>query len=130
MGGASLPRGADGDGRIGRSEPKSDERNIYEVESDRNSPFAGRSRGSCDDARNACRAESEGDSGRYEPAHCDNRELLRPHPQIREAIASFRYAKEHMEHAAHDFGGHRVEALRATDEAIQQLEVYLRYDKD
>ena len=53
-----------------------------------------------------------------------------PHPQIREAIASLRRAKEHLEHAAHDFGGHRVDALRATDEAIKQLEICLRYDKD
>jgi hypothetical protein len=34
-----------------------------------------------------------------------------------------------MEHAAHDFGGHRVEALKATDEAIRQLEICLKYDK-
>jgi hypothetical protein len=53
-----------------------------------------------------------------------------PHPEIREAIASLRRAKEHMEHAAHDFGGHRVEAIRATDVAIRQLEGCLRYDKD
>ena len=53
-----------------------------------------------------------------------------PHPEIREALASLRRAKEHMEHAAHDFGGHRVEALRATDEAIRQLEVCLKFDKD
>jgi hypothetical protein len=53
-----------------------------------------------------------------------------PHPEIREAIASLRRAKGHMEHAAHDFGGHRVEAIRATDAAIQQLEDCLRYDKD
>jgi hypothetical protein len=53
-----------------------------------------------------------------------------PHPQIREAIASLRHAKEHLEHAAHDFGGHRVEAIRATDEAIHQLEECLRYDKN
>ena len=52
------------------------------------------------------------------------------HPQIREAIAALRRAKEHMEHAAHDFGGHRVEALKATDEAIRQLEICLKYDKD
>jgi len=52
------------------------------------------------------------------------------HPQIREAIASLRRAKEHMEHAAHDFGGHRVEALKATDEAIRQLEICLKFDKD
>ena len=53
-----------------------------------------------------------------------------PHPQIREAIGALRRAKEHMEHAAHDFGGHRVEALKATDEAIRQLELCLKFDKD
>ena len=53
-----------------------------------------------------------------------------PHPQIREAIASLRRAKEHLEHAAHDFGGHRVEAIRATDVAIHQLEECLHYDKN
>ena len=56
--------------------------------------------------------------------------LPEPHPEIREAIASLRRAKEHMEHAAHDFGGHRVEAIRATDVAIHQLEECLRYDRD
>jgi len=49
------------------------------------------------------------------------------HPEIRDAIASLRHAKEHLEHAAHDFGGHRVEAIRATDEAIRQLEICLKY---
>lgn len=51
------------------------------------------------------------------------------HPEIREAIASLRRAKDHLEHAAHDFGGHRVEAIHATDEAIHQLEACLDYDK-
>ncbi|PYT93297.1 MAG: hypothetical protein DMG36_10330 [Acidobacteria bacterium] len=45
------------------------------------------------------------------------------------ALGALRRAKEHM-HAAHDFGGHRVEALRATDEAIRQLELCLKFDKD
>jgi hypothetical protein len=53
-----------------------------------------------------------------------------PHPEIREAIAALRRAKEHMEHAAHDFGGHRVEAIRAADVAIHQLEDCLKYDRD
>lgn len=53
-----------------------------------------------------------------------------PHPEIREAIAALRRAKGHLERAAHDFGGHRVEALRATDEAIHQLEEALKYDKN
>jgi hypothetical protein len=53
-----------------------------------------------------------------------------PHPQIREALASLRRAKEHMEHAAHDFGGHRVEAIEATNQAIKQLELCLKFDRD
>jgi hypothetical protein len=52
------------------------------------------------------------------------------HPEIHEAIAALHRAKEHMEHAAHDFGGHRVEAIRATDVAIHQLEDCLKYDRD
>lgn len=53
-----------------------------------------------------------------------------PHPEIREAIGALRRAREHMQHAAHDFGGHRVEALKATDEAIRQLEICLKYDRE
>jgi hypothetical protein len=53
-----------------------------------------------------------------------------PHPEIREALGSLRRAKEHMEHAAHDFGGHRVEAIEATNQAIKQLELCLKFDKD
>ena len=53
-----------------------------------------------------------------------------PHPEIRQAVAALRRAKAHMERAAHDFDGHRVEALRATDEAIRQLQEALKYDKD
>ena len=56
--------------------------------------------------------------------------LPEPHPEIRAAIASLRRAKEHLEHAAHDFGGHRVEAIKATDEAIRQLQDCLKFDKD
>ncbi len=69
-------------------------------------------------------------NGKPVPAATAKATPAEPHPEIREAIRSLRRAKEHMEHAAHDFGGHRVEALRATDEAIHQLEVCLKYDKD
>src|SRR5215470_8055979 len=51
------------------------------------------------------------------------------HPQIKAALAALRDSKEHLEHAAHDFGGHRVEAIKAIDEAIRQLEICLQYDK-
>jgi hypothetical protein len=51
------------------------------------------------------------------------------HPEIRDALGSLRHAKEHLEHAAHDFGGHRVDALHAVDEAIHQLDICLKFDK-
>jgi hypothetical protein len=51
------------------------------------------------------------------------------HPEIHDALNSLRHAREHLEHATHDFGGHRVDALRATDEAIRQLEICLKYDR-
>lgn len=52
------------------------------------------------------------------------------HPKIREALAALHASREDLEHAAHDFGGHRVEAMHAIDEAIKQLEICLKYDKD
>jgi hypothetical protein len=51
------------------------------------------------------------------------------HPEIHDALAALRNAKGHLEHAAHDFGGHRAEALKATEQAIHQLEICLKYDK-
>jgi hypothetical protein len=56
--------------------------------------------------------------------------LPEPHPEIREAIASLRMARNHLEHAAHDFGGHRVEAIKAIDESLHQLQDCLKFDKD
>lgn len=56
--------------------------------------------------------------------------LPEPHPEIREAIGALRNARAHLEHAAHDFGGHRVEAIKAIDESLRQLQDCLKYDKD
>jgi hypothetical protein len=52
-----------------------------------------------------------------------------PHPEIADAIAALRTAREHLNHAAHDFGGHRVDAIKATDEAIRQLQICMKYDR-
>jgi hypothetical protein len=49
------------------------------------------------------------------------------HPRIARAIEAMRDAKAYMQAAPHDFGGHRVEAIRATDEAIRQLNFALEY---
>ncbi len=52
-----------------------------------------------------------------------------PHPAIRAAIEALEKAKYDLQHAAHDFGGHRAEALEAVDNAIKQLHAALEYDK-
>lgn len=49
------------------------------------------------------------------------------HPEIEDALRALHNAKEHLEHAAHDFGGHRVDAIRAIDEADRQLRICLQY---
>ena len=52
-----------------------------------------------------------------------------PHPEIRDAIAALQNARNHLNHAAHDFGGHRVDAIQAIDQAIAQLRICLKYDR-
>lgn len=51
------------------------------------------------------------------------------HPAIQKAIAALERAKYDLNHASHDFGGHRADALTATDKAIEQLKLALNYDK-
>jgi len=54
---------------------------------------------------------------------------LEPHPHIRSAVAELEAARNELKTAAHDFGGHRVEAMRAVDAAIKQLKIAQQYDK-
>jgi hypothetical protein len=51
------------------------------------------------------------------------------HPHIRAAIRELREARKELETAAHDFGGHKKEAIEAVDNAIKQLQDALQYDK-
>jgi hypothetical protein len=53
-----------------------------------------------------------------------------PHPEIRDAIGALERARDHLQHARHDFGGHRVEAIRAINEALRQLHMALEFDRD
>jgi hypothetical protein len=50
------------------------------------------------------------------------------HPEIRAALDALHNAKAHLEHAAHDFHGHRVDAIRAIDEADRQLRICMEVD--
>ncbi|MGH7651506.1 MAG: hypothetical protein ACREMS_06640 [Gemmatimonadaceae bacterium] len=56
-------------------------------------------------------------------------ERREPHPEIRKAIAALESAKNDMQRANQDFGGHRVDALAACDKAIYQLRLALQFDK-
>ena len=49
------------------------------------------------------------------------------HPAIHRALKELREAKRELKEAAHDFGGHREDAIKAVDGAIEQLEVCLKH---
>ena len=49
------------------------------------------------------------------------------HPRIAAAITALKDARAYMAAAPHDFGGHKAEAIRATDDAIRQLNFALAY---
>jgi hypothetical protein len=59
----------------------------------------------------------------------EHREGKERHPKIRQAIHALQAAKEDLEDASHDFGGHRAEALEAVNNALKQLQEALEADK-
>ncbi|HTC93394.1 MAG TPA: hypothetical protein VK699_08080 [Terriglobales bacterium] len=69
--------------------------------------------------------KAQGDEGKQEERH-EGRER---HPSIRAAIRALEKAKSDLQHADHDFGGHREEAVEAIDNAIKQLNEALKYDR-
>ena len=50
-------------------------------------------------------------------------------PRIQSALRALYDAREDLQNAAHTFGGHRVNAIRAIDAAIAQLKLALKYDR-
>jgi len=52
-----------------------------------------------------------------------------PHPALRSAINALDRARNDLQHAAHDFGGHRVEAIQSIDRALEQLRIAIKYDR-
>ena len=51
------------------------------------------------------------------------------HPAIHRAIVELEAAKKYLEHADHDFGGHRKQALADCEKAVEQFKLALQYDK-
>ena len=51
------------------------------------------------------------------------------HPEIAAAMEHLREAKQNLEHAARDFGGHRAAALKHVNEALEECRQALAFDK-
>jgi|HubBroStandDraft_1064217.scaffolds.fasta_scaffold532055_1 hypothetical protein len=51
-----------------------------------------------------------------------------PHPEIAAAIHSLENAKAHLLAAAHDYHGHRRDAIAAIDGALHQLHICMDFD--
>ena len=51
------------------------------------------------------------------------------HPMLRVAAGNLRHAKRALAHGAHDFGGHRVKAIRDIEAALREIRAAQRYDK-
>ena len=49
------------------------------------------------------------------------------HPRLARAVEALRDARAYLQEAPHDIGGHKADAIRATDEAIKQLNFALQY---
>jgi len=66
--------------------------------------------------------------GTSRPANTTPQPMER-HPHIRAALNALRDANEELRTAAHDFCGHKVEAMRAVEAARRQLELAAECDR-
>ena len=49
-------------------------------------------------------------------------------PKMQAALTNLQQAKQNLQDATHDKGGHRVKALAAVNEAIEQVKAGIAYD--
>ncbi len=49
------------------------------------------------------------------------------HPRINKAIIALQDAVDYMKAAPHDFGGHKADAIRASEDALRQLHMAMEY---
>jgi hypothetical protein len=49
------------------------------------------------------------------------------HPRLTHAVEALKDARAYLQEAPHDFGGHKADAIRATDNAIRQIELARAY---
>ncbi len=51
------------------------------------------------------------------------------HPKIHQAMDALRDARAELKDAAHDFGGHRVKAIKLIDDTLEELKEALKFAK-
>ncbi len=61
------------------------------------------------------------------PRQGGRQEELEEHPRIAAAVRALQDAIDYMQHAPHDFGGHKVAAIQASRTAIEQLRLAMAY---
>ncbi len=59
----------------------------------------------------------------------EKHEHMEQHPAIKAAIHHLEEAKKSLESASHDFGGHRAAALKHVNEALEECNDALHFDK-
>ncbi len=69
------------------------------------------------------------DTARKERREGKGKARREPHPELRRAQRSLETAKKELQHANTDFGGHRVEAIKSIDEALEHIRQAENYDK-
>jgi hypothetical protein len=57
----------------------------------------------------------------------EKHEMMAKHPEMAAAIQHLREAKSNLEHAAHDFGGHRAKALEHVNQALAECNEAMNY---
>jgi hypothetical protein len=53
---------------------------------------------------------------------------LRDHPRMARALVSLHDAKDYMDKAPNDFGGHKAAAIKACDDAIKEITEAMKFD--
>ncbi|HEX4048077.1 MAG TPA: hypothetical protein VH309_09605 [Elusimicrobiota bacterium] len=69
---------------------------------------------------------NDGDGDHDHRRHHDHHHWLH-HEQMDAALASLRDARSHLDKGGNDFGGHRVRAIRAADNAIREIQDAVDY---
>jgi uncharacterized protein HemX len=65
--------------------------------------------------------------GLYSAVHAQNREMARQEPHMSAALGHLQQAKEELQRAAANKGGHREKAMELVNQAIQQVQEGERY---